>query len=237
MRAKNGKRKIVLAAGAGVLFIAANIHAVRSYVPFPGRPKRGRRLVVCVGDSITFGAGVIHTRRRDAWPSLLGSFLGGDFQVMNFGFSGATAQRDGDLPYRKLSFWRDIQKLHAEICLMMLGTNDSKPYNWNAERYEHDMRDFIEEFRQHHQDARLVLMVPPKAFPGKDGVIGFDIRDDVICSEIAPLLRRLAEEYVLPIVDLYTFTADHPEFFSDGVHPNRFGNRMLAEHIFHYLKV
>ena len=48
--------------------------------------------VACVGDSITFGAG-IEDREKKCYPAQLQELLGPRFEVRNFGRSGATASR------------------------------------------------------------------------------------------------------------------------------------------------
>src|SRR5882672_7122818 len=50
---------------------------------------RGIIRVACVGDSITYGAGV-ESRELNNYPAVLGKFLGSRFEVRNFGVSGAT---------------------------------------------------------------------------------------------------------------------------------------------------
>ena len=45
--------------------------------------------VACVGDSITFGAGV-KNRAENCYPAQLQKLLGSDYQVRNFGNSGST---------------------------------------------------------------------------------------------------------------------------------------------------
>ena len=45
--------------------------------------------VACVGDSITYGSG-IKDRWHDAYPAVLGRWLGTGWDVRNFGVSGAT---------------------------------------------------------------------------------------------------------------------------------------------------
>ena len=54
--------------------------------------------VACVGDSITFGAG-IKERETQCYPVQLGQLLGDEFEVRNFGVNGATLLKQGDLPY------------------------------------------------------------------------------------------------------------------------------------------
>ena len=45
--------------------------------------------VACIGDSITFGAG-IRDRGKQSYPAQLGKLLGAKFAVRNFGVSAAT---------------------------------------------------------------------------------------------------------------------------------------------------
>jgi lysophospholipase L1-like esterase len=54
--------------------------------------------VACVGNSITFGAGLAD-RTKDSYPAVLGRILGNGYEVGNFGVSGRTALRKGGLSY------------------------------------------------------------------------------------------------------------------------------------------
>lgn len=203
----------------------------------PERPDQSRRRISCIGDSITFGAGVLATRKTDAWPVLLEGLLGKEYQVLNYGVSGATLQKEGDFPYRKIGFLNRLEKASPDMILLMLGTNDSKPYNWDEPRFSKEYEEFIKELLA-DQSRYVVLMVPPKAFPQEQtGIVAFDISNDVIHDSIRPLILSLAERYHLPAIDLYAFTEDHPEWFDDGVHPNKAGNRAVAEYIHSMLKV
>ena len=56
--------------------------------------------VACVGDSITFGAGVAD-RKNNAYPVVLGKLLGDGVEVRNFGFSARTMLNKGDHPFMK----------------------------------------------------------------------------------------------------------------------------------------
>ena len=51
--------------------------------------------IACVGDSITYGAG-IKDRQNFNYPLVLGKSLGERFDVRNFGVSGATMLKNGD---------------------------------------------------------------------------------------------------------------------------------------------
>lgn len=54
--------------------------------------------IACVGDSITYGAG-LSDRAHDSYPADLGRWLGPGWDVRNYGVSGATSLKKGDLPY------------------------------------------------------------------------------------------------------------------------------------------
>ena len=76
------------------------------------------------------------------------------------------------------------------------------------------------------------MMLPPKAFvvDGKEEV-GYDILNEHIIEE-QEILARTAARLNTPVIDLYAFTEEHPEWFPDGVHPNAEGNKAIAEHIY-----
>ena len=45
--------------------------------------------VACVGNSITYGAGIAN-RQQNSYPAQLQYYLGADYEVRNFGVSGTT---------------------------------------------------------------------------------------------------------------------------------------------------
>lgn len=189
----------------------------------------GKRVIACVGDSITFGTGVIWNRKRDAWPYLLGRLLGEEYQVVNYGISGASVQRESDKPYRS-DFMKDVEEMEAEAVILMLGSNDSKACNWNPSRFENAYAETIERLKA--TTKNLYVMVPPRAFVVRfRRKVKFGIRNEVVRDEICPIVLRLAKAYNMPVIDLYRLTEEHPEYFEDGVHPNKLGNKVIAEHV------
>ena len=208
----------------------------RYLLTHPEKADHTRRRIACIGDSITFGAGVFNTRKTDAWPVILEGLLGKEYQVLNYGVSGATLQKGGDFPYHKIGFLKRLKKAQPEKILLMLGTNDSKPYNWDEKRYAKEYEELIKEFSALPWKPSVILLVPPKAFPEEQtGIVGFDISDSVIAEKIRPLIPELGKRYDLPVIDLYAFTEEHPEFFVDGVHPNVPGNSAIAEYLYRKL--
>lgn len=139
------------------------------------------------------------------------------------------------MPYRK-SFLDAARVTNPEICILMLGTNDSKPYNWNAVKYEETLERWISELRRFPSSPTIYLMAPPAAFHVEGKPVVYMIRDDIIREEIYPIVKRQAQMCNTGFVDLYAATEGHPELFVDGVHPNKQGNQEIARKIYAVIK-
>lgn len=233
--------KSLLKVGMPLAVAAAALAAAKMRemaAPRKEKPHSDAPIIVALGDSITFGAGVAKTRATDSWESKLEKLLGGAYQVLNYGISGATLQNEGDMPYWNMpdklcqGFPEAALALNPEIVILMLGTNDSKPYNWNRGRYEAQLDERVKELKAGASVKRLILMCPPCACPadGSD-TVGFDIINETIRDEINPIVKKCAEENGVECIDLYALTDGHSEYFADGVHPNSFGNRVIASAI------
>lgn len=175
--------------------------------------------IACIGDSITFGAGVARKRKTSTYPIFLQRLVGKRYQVLNYGLSGRTLLDEGDMPYRKEAFYQKSLDIHADIYIIMLGTNDSKPYNWNAKKYEAQLSSFVKEYQRAQKISCIYLMQPSKCYPQeKKGIVAFDIQEEMIQSEIYQIVKRVAEHTNVELIDLHTFTDNHSEWFTDGVH-------------------
>lgn len=229
---KGGSRNLILmsaaAAVAGYILIPKALYGVLE-IPRKEKALPGKKKIACVGDSITFGTGVIWNRKRDAWPYLLETLLGEEYQVLNYGISGASVQSDSDKPYRS-DFMDSVENMETETVLLMLGSNDSKSCNWNPDRFEQAYSQTIERLKANTK--KLYVVIPPCAFVVKyRRKVKFGIRNEIVRDEINPVLLRQAKAHSVPVIDLYRLTEDHPEYFEDGVHPNKLGNRVIAEYV------
>ena len=92
-------------------------------------PRKDAVRVACVGNSITYGAG-IKNRSHDSYPSVLGRLLGDKYWVKNFGVSARTMLNKGDRPYMKEQAYQQALAFNPNIVVIKLGTNDSKSFNW-----------------------------------------------------------------------------------------------------------
>lgn len=187
--------------------------------------------VACVGDSITAGAGVKDPKNR--YPVQLGELLGADYDVKNFGNSGSTMLDDGDKPYKQQKSFTDAVAFAADIVVIKLGTNDSKPQNWTKkDGFAASTKSLVEAFQKANPKGKIFLCYPvPVIAQGN-----FGIRDEIVKNEIIPLIKKTAEEMKLPIIDLYAALDKKPELFPDRVHPNDDGAKLIAKSVFEAVK-
>jgi acyl-CoA thioesterase I len=188
----------------------------------PGRP--GAIKLACVGDSITFGAGV-KDRAHDSYPAQLAVRLGEKYDVRNFGVSGRTLLKSGDKPYAIEKRYKAALSYAPYIVVIMLGTNDSKPQNWShKDDFVADYKSLIESFREVNPNVKIYACLPVPAFPGFGG-----IREEIISGGVIPLVRQAAEESKVDLIDLHAAMADQKQDFPDTVHPNPAGAGLMAD--------
>ena len=187
--------------------------------------------VACIGDSITFGAGVAD-RAKNSYPVVLQNLLGDGYEVRNYGVSGRTLLNKGDYPYTKEKAYRDALAFLPNIVLIKLGTNDSKPQNWKkADEFEADYKKLIESFQALESKPKVYLLLPVPAYKGN-----FGITEKVVAGEVKPKIEAVAKDLKLPVIDLYTALNAKPELFPDQIHPNAAGAKLIAETIATTLK-
>lgn len=193
--------------------------------------------IACVGDSITYGA-TIRDKSHDSYPAQLGTMLGRKYSVKNFGASGYTLQESCDRPYTSHKRYKKSLDFKPDVVLIMLGSNDTKPYNWiSTEAFQDDYRQLILSYRELPSRPDVILMTPASVFPENfNPAKPYKIRAGV-AGEAAKAVRELANELGLPFIDIHEVTASHPEFFlQDGVHPNELGAKAIARTVYEALK-
>ncbi len=180
--------------------------------------------VACVGDSITAGVGT--KKPKNSYPDQLGALLGAGYEVKNFGNSGSTMLDEGDKPYKKQKSYIDALNSAADIYVIKLGTNDSKPQNWSKkDGFAASTKSLVEAFQKSNPKAKVFLCTPVPVI----GAGNFGINNEKVLGEIIPLIKQVAEELKLPVIDLYTALDGHPEVFPDRVHPNDEGAALMAK--------
>ena len=190
-------------------------------------PRKDAVRVACIGNSITFGAG-IRNRSRDSYPSVLARMLGDSYWVKNFGVSARTMLNKGDHPYMNEPAYKNALAFNPNIVVIKLGTNDSKSFNWKYKAdFMKDAQTMINAFKGLPSQPKIYLCYPSKAYLTGDG-----INDDIISKEIIPMIKKLDKKNRLSVIDLHTAMDGMPELFPDRIHPNEKGAQVMAKAVY-----
>jgi len=182
--------------------------------------------VACIGNSITDGTG-IDMAELLGYPAALGRRLGKGYCVRNFGVGARTMSDRGDHPYQKEQAWRDCLGWQPNIVVIKLGTNDTKPENWQYAKddYVSSLQRMVDSLRTLPTKPRIILASPITAYKPTWG-----INDSIIVSAIMPMLQKFAKKHRLEYLDLHTqFHDDGGLMQSDGIHPNDKGAAQIAK--------
>jgi acyl-CoA thioesterase-1 len=179
--------------------------------------------VVCVGDSITEGSG-LEVESKTAYPVALGKLLGADYTVLNFGRSATTMNRNGDFPYWIAKEFSNVFAALPDIIVIKLGTNDTKPENWNANDFRNSFQAMIDTFNTIASKPKIFLCYPVPVYEIKWG-----INDSTVTAGVIPAIDKLAARNNLPVIDLYHGLQNQIVNFPDGIHPNEQGAANIAK--------
>jgi len=203
--------------------------------------------VACIGNSITDGFG-IDMATQYGYPAQLQKKLGNGYWVKNFGVSSRTMLNKGDFPYMNEMAWRDALAFKPDIVLIKLGTNDSKPYNWQHKaEFRQDLEQMVLTLRpdlavssKKRKKSKSIVPAKPEIYlctPIKAEKPTWEISDSVIANEIIPIQQAVAAKYGLKVIDLHTlYEGGAQQMLPDGIHPNGKGALRMAEIIFDALK-
>lgn len=187
--------------------------------------------IACIGNSITYGAG-IENRDHMSYPAQLQAWLGKQYDVRNFGVSGATLLKKGDKPYWKEPQYQQAIDFLPDIVIIKLGTNDSKPQNWKfAEEFEADLTEMLTTFKALPTKPRILLALPVPVFVAER----WGIRDSIVRDQVIPRIKKVAQATKTQYVDLYTPLLPYSYAFPDAVHPNSIGASVMVEEIYRAL--
>lgn len=228
---KNKKKRILI-----VLYALALTFALLfAYLYFNGRsgmhpnpqPKDGDIRVACVGDSITYGSTVKNWPANN-YPILLDNLLGDGYCANNYGISGGALLSSTDKPYCDTEVYADSIAFLPDIVVIMLGTNDSKANNWTySADFAAQLNALIDTYEALSTAPQIILCTPCKAYSD-----AFSIQETEIL-QIVDVVRSVATQRNLCLVDIRTLSELHPEWFeTDGIHPNNDGAAAIADAVY-----
>lgn len=186
--------------------------------------------ISCIGDSITFGW-TLDNPQKESYPALLDSAYRQsgrtNITVQGFGVCGATLGHSCDMPYINEQAYQKALASEPDLVTILLGTNDSKPQNIiHKEEFTQDIDNLVKAFSSLESKPTVVLITPPHAFSQ-----GWNINDSVLDCDIRPIIREYARNNSVKIINLDKAFTDNPEMFSDGIHPNRNGQKLICSSI------
>lgn len=186
--------------------------------------------IACVGDSITYGAGITG-RETNSYPAQLSEYLGKGFEVRNFGRSGATLMRNGDLPYWTTDEMKAAEAFQPDVILIKLGTNDTKPQNWKGRApFIADYTALIERFRALKSKPKVWACLPVPVYATQWGINSENL------DHVIEATQEVCDRRKIPVIDLNDALMGHPEMFPDKIHPNAAGATLMAKTVYQAIR-
>ena len=172
--------------------------------------------VACIGDSLT---------EWSNYPANLQTMLGTNYSVRNFGVAEAAVSTNWFKPYTKQPAFRDSLDFQPSIVIIMLGTNDAH-IDQSTYDFVSDYETLIASYQNLPGDQRIIIVEPPPIYENGLGLNSSNLQEAVI-----PRIARVADDMNLPVLDVNTALANHPEYFVDGVHVNSDGAITIATEV------
>lgn len=185
--------------------------------------------VACVGNSVTYGMGIENPDER--YPAQLQVMLGDEYEVGNFGHSGATLLKNGYRPYWNLPEFKEALDFKADIVIIHLGLNDTDPRAWPKYRDEFvkDYINLIDTFKHINPDADVKISRMTPIFSGHSR---FESSTRDWYWQVQNAIEVIAEISKVDLVDLHTPLHIRPDLFPDNLHPTGEGAKIIAETVY-----
>jgi lysophospholipase L1-like esterase len=110
----------------------------------------------------------------------------------------------------------------------MLGTNDAEETFFQT-NFTEDYLMLIEQFTTLDKKPLIYIVKPPPIFSNWGG-----LRSELLTTEIIPAIERIAKTANFSLIDVFS-VLQNPSYFFDGVHPNDYGGKLIAEAVYHAL--
>lgn len=189
-----------------------------------------------IGNSIT--AGVYDYKKSDIKESyatkfakLMQEVYGDTLETYNAGVSGRTLTKHGPAPIWNEDVFEKALKYQPDICLIALGTNDSKPslFDMVQKEFYNDYQNMIDTFKSVNPDIVFIVCLPPPIWEGHPYSPKDPHNDTLLVKYTIPLIDSIAERNDLLVVDFHTAFIGKIQYFTDKLHPNPEGSREMAK--------
>ena len=186
--------------------------------------------VACIGNSVTYG--MTHKNPAEtSYPTQLQQILGEEYEVRNFGHSGATLLSKGHRPYINLPEYTAALEFAPDIAVIHLGLNDTDPRNWPNYRDEFygDYMNIIEALREKNSKVEIYVCQMSPIFNWhrrfKSGT-----RDWY--WQIQEVIKTIAENGNFELINLNRHLYNRPDLMPDALHPNEQGAEIIAKQVY-----
>ena len=210
-------------------FIAAWMETLTPYAEHQAAD-HDKTIVACIGDSITKGERSGDVTRL-SYPAQLQELLGDGYEVLNFGWGGATAQEGTGNPYKATYQYKTSRVCDPDIVIAMFGHNDAKTSNWDTAnptaakaKFKADLIELISEYKNMATNPKVYIATPAWALNSAT--------DTVFASGMMDAIREVASELSCTVIDINSaFNGKTALFSSNGtnVHPNAAGYAYMAQ--------
>ncbi|SHJ07184.1 sialate O-acetylesterase [Arenibacter nanhaiticus] len=189
--------------------------------------------VACVGNSVTYGTGV-EQREVNSYPYRLQELLGDDYEVMNFGYPGATLLKNGHKPYWEKPVFEASKSFMPNLVIIHLGLNDQGNNNWpdHKEEFVQDYLDFIQAYRDLPSRPKVVIS---KMSPSFSGHHWFEEGMRENYQEIQAKIEIVKDLAGVDVIDLHEPLYRFPEYYADDLHPAKEGAAIIANKMYRYI--
>ena len=185
-----------------------------------------RHRIACVGDSLTFGAGLF---APTSYPSVLQTLLGSEnCLVANYSEQGRVLSEGyGERTFSERTAYRNSIQYAPQTVIILLGTNDA----WHCEVFS--------EAGQTCLKNSLTALVTAYRVAGAEQIyVGLppftenEAMERKLRDIIRPILVSTADQLNCSCIDFYPLTANGDYLQSDGIHLTDQGYRQMAEIVY-----
>ena len=96
------------------------------------------------------------------------------------------------MPYGQEAFAEESLQEDASIVLIMLGSNDSKPRNWNRKQFEEEYIAFIKKYQNLKSAPKVYVMLPTRVF--RKSQKANVCNEKILTEEVIPAIKYVAKQ-------------------------------------------
>ncbi|MBU3011325.1 hypothetical protein KO506_07920 [Polaribacter vadi] len=164
--------------------------------------------------------------------------------MKNFGKGGETLIDGSNFPYSKTEEYKKSLKFTSDIVLIMFGTNDANPkcfldpkrptkFNGSAkEEFKSEYIKLIKDYKEKNKNTQIYVLTPMLIWVEKNPKKEFiKERKEALNSWVIPIVKEIALEQDVTLIDVYQLIKKSLKFSKDGVHLTKDGYKVLAKKI------